>query len=72
MNSRVLSRIEKKNSWIVFRHAQKRVLSVAERSFVSGQRRILSWTEESPIMDRKEFCQYKGTGKRFVTDRKEF
>ena len=33
----------------MFRHAQKRVLSVAERSFVSGQKIILSHTQESVL-----------------------
>ena len=33
----------------MFRHAQKSVLSVAERSFVSGQKIILSHTQESVL-----------------------
>ena len=50
----------------MFRHAQKRVLSVAERSFVSGQKiilshtqeSVLSWTEKSSVSTsgRKRIC----------------
>lgn len=68
MNSRVLSRIEKRIHGQCF--VMHRKESVAERSFGSGQKRILSWTEKSSVITSGQKRDLSWTEKSFNMHRK--